>query len=371
MNRSELLFNRPPDLVATAPAEARGRSRDNGRLLVSTAHGHKHARFLELAQFLQPGDLLVANRSATLPASLPANGQSGEFTLNLSTHYGSGLWLAEPRHSPARPGPLPIKTGDEIQTAGTTARFVTPFPGLPRLWFIQFSGDPFKAMQRAGRPIRYGYLDRTYDLKHYQTLFANVPGSAEMPSAAYPFTRRILQRLQMRGVKIASIVLHTGVSSLEVEVENIEQHPLYPEPYWVPAATAEAVNRARSAGRRVIALGTTVVRALESAWHGHEVRASSGFTRLYIHPARGVNVVDGLITGLHDPITSHLAMLYALGGQQLIRTAYKEAVADGYHWHEFGDSHLILPDAKAKKGKTFWPATRHSLLATRHASLVV
>jgi S-adenosylmethionine:tRNA ribosyltransferase-isomerase len=371
MNRSELLFNRPPDLVATAPAEALGNSRDNGRLLVSTAQSHKHARFMDLPQFLQPGDLLVANRSATLPASLPANGQSGEFTLNLSTHYGSGLWLAEPRHCPARPGFLPISAGDEIQVATLSACFVSPFPGLPRLWFVQFSGDAYQAMHQVGRPIRYGYLDRTYDLKHYQTIFSNVPGSAEMPSAAYPFTRRILQRLRMRGVQTASILLHTGVSSLEVEAEEVEQHPLYPEPFWVPSATAEAVNRARSAGRRIIALGTTVVRALESAWHGHEIRASSGFTRLYIHPTRGVNVIDGLITGLHDPITSHLAMLYAIGGQDLIRTGYEEAVRAGYQWHEFGDSHLILPDTQVRKEKTFWSATRHSQLASRYASLVV
>ena len=286
MKRSDLLFDRPPNLIATAPAEAKGKARDNGRLLVSTSKGHKHARFLDLPNFLQPGELLVLNRSATLPASLSARGPSGEFTINLSTHYGSGLWLAEPRQRPACPGFLPIKAGDEIQVAATSARFVAPFPGLPRLWFVQFSGDAYQAMKHAGQPIRYGYLDRKYDLKYYQTLFANVPGSAEMPSAAYPFTRRILQRLQMCGVQTASILLHTGVSSIELEVDEVEQHPLYPEPYWVPAAAAEAVNRAHSAGRRVIALGTTVVRALESAWHG---------MKYALHPA------------LHDSTSTPLA----------------------------------------------------------------
>jgi S-adenosylmethionine:tRNA ribosyltransferase-isomerase len=342
MKRSELFFERPDELSATQPAAARGRARDAGRLLVSTPRGHEHARFADLGQFLQAGDLLVVNRSATLPASLPASGAGAEFSLNLSTNYGAGLWLAEPRLSPAKPGPVPgLAQGSEFCAAGVGARLIAPFPGLSRLWFVQFSGDVSSAMARAGRPIRYGYLDDNYDLSHYQTVFANVPGSAEMPSAAYPFTRRLLQSLRRRGVLTATIVLHTGVSSLEVEADNIEQQPLYPEPFWVPQATAVAVNRARAEGRRVIAVGTTVVRALESAWRENGLHPTSGFTRLYIHPGRGVHAVDGLITGMHDPVTSHLAMLYAIAGQDLIRTAYAEAIHNSYRWHEFGDSHLI------------------------------
>lgn len=342
MKRSELFFERPAELAATQPAAARGRARDQGRLLVSTPRGHQHAYFSDLGQFLQAGDLLVVNRSATLPASLPASANGLDFTLNLSTDYGAGLWLAEPRLSPAQPGLVPnLAQGSEIEAAGVPARLIAPFPGLPRLWFVQFSGDIDTAMLRAGRPIRYGYLDDNYDLAHYQTIFANVPGSAEMPSAAYPFTRRLLKDLQSRGVLTATIVLHTGVSSLEVEVDEVEQQPLYPEPFCVPQATAVAVNRARAEGRRVIAVGTTVVRALESAWRHNTLQPISGFTRLYIHPGRPVNAVDGLITGMHDPVTSHLAMLYAIAGQDMIRTAYAEAVGEGYRWHEFGDSHLI------------------------------
>ena len=280
-----------------------------------------------------------------MPASLPATAAGFEFILNLSTNYGGGLWLAEPRYSPARPGPLPqLQRGTAVDAAGVPARLITPFPGLARLWFVQFAGDVHAAMLRAGRPIRYGYLDESYDLCHYQTIFANVPGSAEMPSAAYPFTRSLLNRLQRKGVKTASIVLHTGVSSLEVEVEEVEEQPLYPEPFSVSAATAHAVNQARAGGRRVIAVGTTVVRALESAWRDNTLQPTSGFTRLYVHPGRPVPAVDGLITGLHDPVTSHLAMLYAIAGQDMIRSAYAEAVRQAYQWHEFGDSHLLLRD---------------------------
>jgi S-adenosylmethionine:tRNA ribosyltransferase-isomerase len=343
MKRSALIFERPDELAATRPAAARGRARDEGRLLVSTHHGHRHAQFSDLDHILCPGDLLVVNRSATLPASLPAQDNDRQFILNLSTNYGQNLWLAEPRYSAQRPGPIStLAAGTSMKVAGLPARLIASYPGLPRLWFVQFSGDVHAAMLRAGQPIRYGYLDAPYDLSHYQTVFANIPGSAEMPSAGYPFTRPLLQRLQESGVQTATIVLHTGVSSLEVETENIEQQALYPEPFCVPQATADAVNRARAGGRRVIAVGTTVVRALESAWRHHALHAASGFTRLYIHPARGVQAVDGLLTGLHDPVTSHLAMLYAIAGQELVRSAYAEAVREKYQWHEFGDSHLIL-----------------------------
>lgn len=343
MRRSELWFERPPELAATAPAEARGRPRDEARLLVSTAAGHHHAHFYDLPQWLQPGDVLVVNRSATLPASLPADGSVGKFTLNLSTHYGRGLWLAEPRWSPAQPGPLPLRANEYVSAAGLSARLVAPYPGIPYLWFVSFTGDVQAAMSQHGRPIRYGYVQESYALDHYQTLFADVPGSAEMPSAGYPFTARVLEGLTERGVQIADIVLHTGVSSLEVETDEVEAHPLYPEPFAVPARTASAVNAARAEGRRVIAVGTTVVRALESAWNGRRVAAASGFTRVYIQPGRGIHTVDGLITGLHDPVTSHLAMLYAIAGQDLIRAGYDEAIKERYRWHEFGDSHLILP----------------------------
>ena len=353
MKRAALIFNRPEELAADRPAEAQERPRDAGRLLVSDGEGHHHARFLDLPRFLQAGDLLVVNRSATLPASLPARGLEGSFMFNLSTDYGAGLWLAEPRRSAAKPGPVPgLQSGSLITVSGQEARLAAPYPGIPRLWFVQFTGDVQHLMRKAGRPIRYGYLQGEYDLGIYQTLFAAYPGSAEMPSAAYPFTRRVLSGLEARGVQLASIVLHTGVSSLEVESDDLAGHTLYPEPYWVPRATAAAVNAAQREGRRVIALGTTAVRALESAWDGGRVRAASGFTRLYLHPERRPQVVDGLLTGLHDPVTSHLAMLYALAGPQLIREAYAAAVSHGYRWHEFGDSHLIVARGKVAGGRS-------------------
>lgn len=343
MKRDELYFDRPGALQAALPPEERGLQRDEVRLLVSRSAGHSHSTFWRLADTLEPGDLLVVNRSATLPASLPAMGRQGALLLNLSTNYGDGVWLAEPRWSSNEPGPLPLQPGETLAAGEVPIQLLSPHPGLPRLWFVRAEGDLCRTMQRYGRPIRYGYVEQAQPLAAYQTIFSQLPGSAEMPSAARPFTRRVLHSLHARGVQLAGLTLHTGVSSLEIETEEVEAQPMYAEPFHVPAATARAVNRTRQAGHRVIAVGTTVVRALEAAWDGTQIRAARGFTRLYIHPRRGVHAVDGLITGLHDPLASHLAMLYAIGGESLIRSGYAEAVRAGYLWHEFGDSHLILP----------------------------
>ncbi|MGH7492928.1 MAG: S-adenosylmethionine:tRNA ribosyltransferase-isomerase [bacterium] len=347
MKRAELDFERPPALQASGPPEWHGLERDEVRLLVTTKQGHEHAQFRDLPRFLQPGTLLVVNTSATLPASLPAlDARLGSLVVNFSTHYGGELYLMEPRKSASEPGPLPLEAGDIIEIAGLPARLVAPHPGLPRLWFIQIQGSLRTAMARIGAPIRYAYLSSPYPpLEAYQTIFGQQAGSAEMPSAARPFTPRVVESLRAKGIRIAGVSLHTGVSSLEVEADEVEEQVLCAEPFEVPEQAAHAVTAARAEGRAVIAVGTTVVRALESAWEGERVRSASGFTRLLVHPGRTVHSVDGLITGLHDPLASHLAMLYAVAPKQLVRAAYAEAVREGYLWHEFGDSHLLLARA--------------------------
>lgn len=344
MKRTDLDFERPQALQAGGPPERRGLERDEVRLLVTTDRGHEHARFRDLHRFLAPGTLLVVNDSATLPASLPArHPHLGPLVANVSTHYGGGLYLMEPRRSATQPGPLPLEVGDSLDLAGLAVRLVAPHPGLPRLWFVQVESDLRPVMERSGSPIRYGYLEAPYPpLEAYQTLFASRPGSAEMPSAARPFTPRVVQSLDARGILLAGVTLHSGVSSHELEADEVEEQVLYAEPFEVPERTAEAVTAARREGRRVIAVGTTVVRALESAWDGDRVRAAAGFTRLMVHPGRPVHSVDGLITGLHDPLASHLALLYAVAPRELVRGGYEEAVREGYLWHEFGDSHLLL-----------------------------
>jgi S-adenosylmethionine:tRNA ribosyltransferase-isomerase len=342
---SSAVLSRAPDapLEADRLPEARGLARDEVRLLVSREGHESDERFVDLAEQLEPGDLLVVNESATLPASLPATGPHGPFTLNLSTEYGPRLWLAEPRRSPARPGPLPLRDGAAVEVAGVRATQVARYPAIPRLAFFRFEGDVRALMRGHGRPVRYGYLAQEYPLSAYQTVFARVAGSAEMPSAGRPFSPRVLDRLRRRGVGLARLVLHCGVSSLEDGDDVTGAPPMIPEPYDVPASTVEAIARTRQRGHRVVAVGTTVVRALETARDGPLLRPSRGFSRRYLAPPGQVASVDGLLTGFHTAKTTHLALLAALAGPQAVERSYRHARGAGYLWHEFGDVHLILP----------------------------
>ncbi len=341
MKRSELTFDRPEERYAHVPPEKRGRGRDDVRLLVTDPSGHRHAQFVDLPRFLRSGDLLVVNESAAIPASLPAEGRLGRVLLNLCTRFRADLWIAEPRWSAGEPGPLPVRPGDELHIGSSSVRLLSAYPEIPRLWFA-LADRPFESIvAERGGPIHYGYTD-AWPMEVYQTSFSRVPGSAEMPSAARPITPRIKELLDRAGVRIAPILLHTGVSSLEIENEIVEAQAMYPEPFSVSPGTADAVNRTHATGGRVIAVGTTVVRALESAWTPEGVRPRIGFSRLNVNPDRGVHAVDGLLTGFHDPVTSHLALLAAFLGMDGVRSAYAEAVREGYLWHEFGDSHLVM-----------------------------
>ncbi|MGI0128771.1 MAG: S-adenosylmethionine:tRNA ribosyltransferase-isomerase [Thermoplasmata archaeon] len=341
MNRSSFDFDRPKELGATAPPEERGLERDGVRLLVRARGVAHHRTFRDLPELLTTGDLLVVNESATVAASLPAHGPNGDFLLNLSTEYGDGVWLAEARWGTGRPGPVPMTRGVPVEAGGAEFHPIGPFPGIERLWFFSADGDVPRAMQEHGRPIRYGYVRDAYPLDRYQTIFARVPGSAEMPSAGRPFTPSVVRGLTQRGVAIAPIVLHAGVSSLEGEPDSADIPPIYPEPFEVPRATADRVNGTHAAGHRVVAVGTTVMRALETAWDRDRVVPRRGFTGLTLAPGRRIRSVDGLITGLHDPRTSHLALLFAFAGEARVRADYSAAVQERYLWHEFGDSHLI------------------------------
>jgi S-adenosylmethionine:tRNA ribosyltransferase-isomerase len=189
-----------------------------------------------------------------------------------------------------------------------------------------------------GFPIRYSYVREGWPISYYQTVYATERGSAEMPSAGRAFTAELITGLAARGVQIAPLILHTGVASLE------DHEPPYEEFYRVPAETARRVNAAHHAGRRVIAVGTTCVRALETvAEPDGTTHPGTGWTDLVITPQRGVRAVDGLLTGMHEPRATHLAMLEALAGRAHLEVAYTAALREGYLWHEFGDLHLILP----------------------------
>ena len=209
MNRQELVFEQPRELFASTPIETERGTRDAVRLLVTTPAGNRHATFAELPRFLSAGDLLVANESATLAASLQAHGPAGTYTLDLSTRYADRLWLAEPRWDSAHPGPMPIQPGEEARMDGATVRYIAPYPGIPRLWFITADRPLEPILQRAGVPIHYGYVQKVWPLDAYQSLFSRVPGSAEMPSAARPITPKIREALQAAGIRFTSVLLHS------------------------------------------------------------------------------------------------------------------------------------------------------------------
>jgi S-adenosylmethionine:tRNA ribosyltransferase-isomerase len=337
-------FELPPSLEAHEPPEARGVSRSGVRLLVSRGTAVPvHAQFDDLPSFLDPGDVLVVNVSSTVPAALDGRLRGEPVRVHVSTELPGGLWLVElraPRGSSTTRFTADVRGVRVDLAAGATLDLLAPFPDSARLWLSSFSGtgDMVPYLLRHGRPIRYAHVPRQWPLSAYQTVFGIEPGSAEMPSASRPFTADLVTKLVRRGIGVTPLVLHTGVSSLEGD-----EAP-YPERYRVPRSTAAAINAARTEGGRVVALGTTVVRALETVTdEGGAVHAGEGWTDVVVTPERGVRAVDGLLTGWHEPRASHLLMLEAVAGREALELAYRSALRSAYLWHEFGDSHLLLP----------------------------
>lgn len=340
-------FPAPSETTAPAPAEARGLARDAVRLLVAAPDGVTHTRFDRLADHLRRGDLLVINDSAVEPRQLDASlAGRGRVVVHLAQRLADATWVVELRAAPdARRALLDASPGDVVTAAGLVATLVSAYPqghSSPtgrgnRLWRATVSGDVSKALRTAGRPIAYGYLDRRYPLEAYQTVFGTRPGSAESPSAARPFTPELVTQLVSRGIQFAPVTLHTGVSSQEAGEA--------PAPEWfeVSAATARIVNQTRQARGRVVAVGTTATRALESAVVDDDVVAAGGWTSRVVTPADPPRVVNGLVTGWHDPHASHLLLVEAVAGLALTQQAYDAAVGAGYLWHEFGDAGLFLP----------------------------
>lgn len=346
-------FELHPDLEASAPPEARGLSRDKVRLMVSYKSDDRlvHARFDEVGKFLEPGDVVVINTSGTMPAAMNATGAGGlPLELHLSTRLPADLWVIELRRIKGKKSEpfFDAQAGEVFQLPeGASARLLTAYAencltsnNKTRLWIarLQLPLPLPEYLARNGFAIRYDYVKQAWPIEYYQTVYNTEIGSAEMPSAGRPFTPELITELVSKGVQIAPLILHTGVASQEAH------EPPYEEFYQVPAVTASIVNNAKSAGKRIIAVGTTVVRAMESvADNRGYVHPGEGWTSLVITPGRGIRVFDGLLTGFHEPQASHLSMLTALAGRRHISIAYQAALAERYLWHEFGDIHLILP----------------------------
>jgi S-adenosylmethionine:tRNA ribosyltransferase-isomerase len=352
---SAIEFSLPPELEASAPPEARGLRRDQVRLMVSNyiTDQVKHTRFYHIDKYLNEGDVLVINTSRTRNSALLASRADGSAVeLHLSTHFDNDLWTVEVRSmneagktkhlEDAREGEILRLSG--VVSAALQGPYISDCAEDAKpsetLWLarINFPKDVDEYLERYGFPIRYNYVKDRWPLDYYQTVYATETGSAEMPSAGRPFTSRLLKRLESKGIKIAPLILHTGVS-------NTDTHePPYKEFYRVTSETARIVNEARAADHRIVAVGTTAIRALETVTNGKgETHAGEGWTCLIITPQRGLRAVNALITGMHEPDASHLAILEALADRSHIKLAYEEALRKGYLWHEFGDLHLILP----------------------------
>jgi S-adenosylmethionine:tRNA ribosyltransferase-isomerase len=349
-------FTLPPELEAGEPPEARGLARDEVRLMVSYYDDDyiEHARFRDIGRFLVAGDLLVINTSGTMNAALPAWRADGTaLELHLSTFLPDGRWSVELR-LPQDGATVPFLTAQVNERLtlpeGACVQLHQPYaPGLSalggvRLWraTLRLPSALHTYLARYGFPIRYRYVREQWAPMYYQTVFATETGSAEMPSAGRAFTPELVTRLVAQGVQFAPVLLHTGVASLE------DHEPPYAEYYRVSEDTARIVNTARAAGKRIIAVGTTVVRALETVTDSDGVsipvtHAGTGWTDVVVTPERGIHAVNGLLTGLHEPRATHLAMLEALTNRAHLRSAYMESLQERYLWHEFGDLHLLLP----------------------------
>ncbi|MGI8777701.1 MAG: S-adenosylmethionine:tRNA ribosyltransferase-isomerase [Acidimicrobiales bacterium] len=340
-------FDLPRQHEAAEPAEVRGEGRDDVRLMVARRSDGSiaHLRFPAIVDVLSPGDLVVINTSGTVPAALDATRADGtRLRCHLSTRLPAGEWLIELR-LPDGIGSRPFsgaEVGEVLRLpGGARLRLVDAWaPADGRLWVARLElGAPVAAYLAAhGAPVRYGHVRRAWPLGAYRTVYANEDGSAEMPSAGRAFTPELITALAARGIGVAPVVLHSGVSSPEAHEA--------PAPEWfrVPAATARWVDATREGGGSVVAVGTSVVRALETVADGDgRIHPGEGWTELVIGPARGVRAVDGLLTGWHEPQASHLHLLEAVTGRPFLRRCYQEALDHGYLWHEFGDLCLLLP----------------------------
>ena len=363
-------FASPEGHTATEPPELRGLRRDGVRLMVATPAGIRHTVFYRLGDQLSAGDVLVVNTSATVPGQLDGNRDGSAVVVHIANRLGDGTRVVELRTAPDASAPvLDGRVGEQIDLpAGGVLELIAPYPELRatttgadsardaraaqqiashsspngvgnRLWRgrLTMPQSLSNYLREHARPISYGYLNGSFPISAYQTIFALCPGSAEMPSAGRPFSAELVARLVARGVIFAPITLHTGLSSQDAGEA--------PQPEWfeVSETTAHLVNSSRARGGRVIAVGTTATRAIESAARlDGVVTAASGWTDLVISPERPVRVVDGLITGWHNPDASHLLLVESVAGAELTQHAYDAAVAEHYLWHEFGDSCLFF-----------------------------
>jgi S-adenosylmethionine:tRNA ribosyltransferase-isomerase len=309
----------------------------------------------QLPTFLHEGDLVVVNDAATLPASLRGRTASGSpielrlleppeeafgATRARVALLGAGDWRTRTEDRPAPPA---LRAGEEITLGDLRARVLASEGREAAVAFDRAGARFWSALYRAGKPVQYAHVRDELALWHVQTAFASRPWAAEQPSAGRPLTWETLLALRRRGVALARVTHAAGPSS--VDGGEYDARLPRPERYDIPSETVRAIGEARAAGGRVVAVGTTVVRALEGSamQRGGELAAGSGTTALVIGPGHRLHVVDALVSGLHEPGSSHFELLGVFAPADLLLEAHDHATRAGYLGHELGDSCLMLP----------------------------
>ena len=343
MRLSDFDYDLPERLIAQEPVEPR----DASRLLVVPRSGGplRHLRFADLPDLLAVGDLLVLNDTRVIPARLLGRKRSGGrceiLLLEPLEGPGGARWRAMGQSS------KPLRPGSRLDFGGLSAAVEeAEGEGFFAVRFDRAGEELAKALEREGRVPLPPYIRRPpteADRERYQTVVARVPGSAAAPTAGLHFTDRLLGRIAERGVARATVTLHVGPGTfLPVRTEEVERHRMHAERYRVPEEAAAAFAACRTRGGRVIAVGTTSVRTLESALEGPGLRPGWGRTDLFIRPGHSFRAVDALLSNFHLPRSTLLMLVCAFGGRERILEAYRAAVAHGYRFFSYGDAMMVI-----------------------------
>lgn len=339
MKKSDFYFDLPPELIAQTPLL----QRDSSRLLCLDKKSGKleHRHFTDILEYIRPGDCLVMNNSRVIPARLfGSRPTGGGVEVVLLKDLGEGKWecLTRPGRK-TQPG-TNISFGD----GELTAEVVDALEGGNKVLQFQFDGIFLEVLERLGKmPLPPYIKEELQDKERYQTVYSRDPGSAAAPTAGLHFTPELLAELENRGVELAYLTLHVGLGTFRpVKEENVEDHPMHSEFCIVPPETAEKVNRTKANGGRIIAVGTTSSRTLESFTDEKGVlQATSGWTNIFIYPGYRFKAVDALITNFHLPESTLIMLVSALAGRENVLHAYEEAVRERYRFFSFGDAMFI------------------------------
>jgi S-adenosylmethionine:tRNA ribosyltransferase-isomerase len=340
-------FTLPRELLAREPCEARGKARSDSRMLVLDRSNNtvSHARVCDIGRYLCPGDIIVLNNSKTVPSVFDARREDGgRITLYLCSGRGDDVWHAYLEPSRDVTFGFRVFAGDGAagNLVGEVIGVHDSIPGLYVMKF-QYEGELFDILNRIAKPVYSTYARRQWELDYYQNFHACVPGSVEQPSAGRHFTPELLDSLAAQGIEMAYLTLHTGMSNLTIEEDRVGEHSMYEEYFSIDNAVAEKINEARSRGGRVLGIGTTVMRALETvADEQGQIRPFSGWTDLFIAPGYQFKAVDMFLTNFHGPRTTRLALIMAFAGIDLVKRGYAEAIKQGYLFYEFGDTTLTI-----------------------------